>query len=442
MISEFKQFIEKDLKVSVSNKILLTISGGADSVTMLHLFSLAGYNCGIAHCNFHLRGEDSDLDEELVHRLAKKYCFPYYKIDFDTTKYSSNNGISIEMAARELRYTWFEKIRLENDYQYIATAHHQDDLIETFFLNLTRGTGIRGLTGFVQKRNSIIRPLLFANRLSITNYVSKENLEYREDKSNSDVNIKRNNLRHKILPLLNELNPASGRNILQSIKNLQDAEYLMNNEVLNAKKNIFTKKEELVFISITKLSEYQHIYPYLYELLFEYGFNSDQVLNIKNSIHAEAGKVFLSKSYKLIKDRDTLIIEPIKENQFEPLNIEKYTEQILLPNGKNLNFKQIEDISGFCIPKSTQHATLDFNKLKFPLIIRKWEQGDYFIPFGMKQKKKISDFLIDEKVSLQEKQNVFLLISEEQIVWIIGYRIDNRYKITDESSQILAIEIE
>ena len=313
MLTQFKQFIENKLKLDAGNKILLAVSGGADSIAMLHLFSRTEFQCGIAHCNFHLRGNESDLDEILVKKLGEKYKFPYYKMDFETKQYADENGISIEMAARELRYTWFEKIRQENNYHFIATAHHQDDLIETFFINLTRGTGIRGLTGFRQKKDKIIRPMMFANRESISEFILTEKLEYREDESNSDVRIIRNKFRHIILPAFEEINASYRQNILQSIENLHDAEILMNSEVIKARTDIVKKSDEKIVIHIDKLLEYRTIHPYLFEILQPYGFNPEQIKDIEKALESESGKSFFSDDYQLVKDRNTLVMAPNKK---------------------------------------------------------------------------------------------------------------------------------
>lgn len=315
MLPLFKEFLVNKLKISEKDRILLTVSGGADSVAMLHLFSQTNFHLGIAHCNFHLRGEESDQDEELVNKLAKEYKLPWFRVDFNTTAYASEHGISIEMAARELRYTWFEKIRSENNYHYIATAHHQDDLIETFFINLTRGTGIRGLTGFRPKKEKLIRPMLFANREAIMEYVLREKLEYREDSSNSDVKIIRNKFRHQILPAFLEINPAFRQNILESIDNLHDAEILMNTEVIKARADLVRKKGQNLIINIDKLKEYRTIHPYLFELLQPFGFNTDQIRDIENALGASPGKLFCSQEYQLNKDRNTLIISPLVQKK-------------------------------------------------------------------------------------------------------------------------------
>jgi tRNA(Ile)-lysidine synthase len=441
MLSDFKKFIKEELQLTKDDKILLAVSGGADSVLMLYLFWKAGYNCGIAHCNFHLRDKDSDFDEELVSKLALKYNYSFFKIDFNTMQYVEENGISIEMAARELRYTWFEKIRKENNYKFIATAHHQDDLIETFFINLTRGTGIRGLSGFNQKKNAIIRPILFANRSSIHQFIKKYNLEFREDRTNSETKYIRNKFRHNILPLFTEINPSYKQNILQTIKNLQDAELLMNNELNHVFKRLVSNKDEITHVNINKLTEYKDIHPYLFEILQPFGFNNDQINNIEKVLHQESGKMFMSKTHKLVKDRDKLIIAPIDENFSLPIIITEKMDFANLPLGKQLNLNYLNKNSEFVISKEPEYATLDADKLKFPLEIRKWEQGDHFFPIGMRQKKKISDFLIDEKINLIDKQNTLLLLSDNQVVWIIGKRIDNRFKITDMTSKVLQLQI-
>jgi len=442
MLLKFKEFVEKELQLTISDRILLTVSGGADSVLMLYLFSKAGYDCGIAHCNFHLRDKESDSDEELVSKLAQKYNFPFYKSDFNTIAYANENGISIEMAARDLRYTWFEKIRNGNNYKFIATAHHQDDVIETCFINLVRGTGIRGLTGFSQKRNMIIRPILFADRNSIMEFIEKEKLEFREDKSNSDVKIIRNNLRHNIIPLFNKINPSYKQSIIQSIGNLSDAEFLMNQEILRIKTDIIETKGNHIYLNINKLLHLVRPEIYLFELIQTFGFNRSQVSDMVKTLESAPGKVFRSKTHELVKDRSFLIINKISIETESIKYIHPNDDKIKITSNIELNIRFMEKQPGFKIPKEANIAAIDFEKLKFPLKIRKWEQGDYFFPLGMNQKKKISDFLIDQKHSLIEKQEIYLLMSDNDVVWIIGKRIDNRFKITEDTTGILMVKIE
>jgi tRNA(Ile)-lysidine synthase len=441
MQNEFEKFISKELQLTLADRILLTVSGGADSVLMLYLFWKAGYDCGIAHCNFHLREKDSDLDEALVAGLAAEYQFPFYKIDFDTLAYARKNGLSIEMAARELRYTWFEQIRITNNYEFIATAHHKDDLIETFFVNLSRGTGIRGLTGFNQKRNFIIRPMLFTDRHSIMNFVKQQNLEYREDKSNSDVKIIRNKLRHNIIPLFKEINQSYKQNILQTIENLQEAEILMNHELQRVENEIIKKDNDIICLDINKLLLRSNIHAYLFEILQQFGFNNSQVKDIEKALKSKPGKIFRSKTHELVKDRDSLIIKNLSDSPEMEFLVLKHDKQIQITQSIRLIISTLSVDQEFIIPRTPDIAAIDIHKLKFPLQIRKWEQGDYFYPLGMRKKKKISDFLIDEKCNLLEKKEIMLLFSDNEVVWVIGKRIDNRYKINKNTKEVLLIEL-
>jgi len=438
MFNEFYTYTAK--LFNKQNKILLAISGGADSVAMLDLFSKTSYMCGVAHCNFHLRAKESDKDEELVKNLAGKYNYPYFKIDFETKKYATENKISIEMAARELRYNWFEKIRQDNDYQHIATAHHQDDLIETFFINLARGTGIRGLSGIKPKSGKVVRPILFADRAQIMAYINHEKLKYREDTTNYDVKFKRNKLRNDIIPEFVEINQAYKKNILKTIERLNFTNQILQKSINKVKADVVHEKDQQLFFNIAKLKQIAPLNFHLFELLYPYGFNGEQVDSIVESIDGISGKCFYSATHQLVKDRDYLIVA-LKQN--------KLTKPILIANNQSianiseqlsLQINTISITKSFKITKQANIATLDKDKLHFPLEIRNWQKGDYFYPIGMGRKKKLSDFFIDNKFSKIEKEKTQLLISEEKIVWIIGHRIDNRYKITSSTKNILIIE--
>ena len=441
MIKDFKYYIEKTLYLQVVDKILLTISGGADSITMLDLFSKLNYSCGIAHCNFHLRGKDSDGDELFVQKLSEKYNLPYYKTDFDTRKYAKEKGISIEMAARELRYNWFEEIRKNDGYQYIATAHHKDDAIETFFINLTRGTGIRGLTGIKEKNAYIIRPLLFCNRQDILKYIEDNKLNYREDVTNSDVKIIRNRFRHQILPLLKKINPAAEENIINTIENLKATETIMLQKVEQLKEYLAIDNDDVVKIDIKKLLEFEPLKAYLFELIRPYNFNSAQIAGIVNSMEGISGKTFYSVTHSLVKDRNELIISKLENIKLQSILISENDSGIKLPNGKEIKIEKLKRDSNFKISSNQELAALDLNKIKFPLILKEWEQGDFFYPLGMKQKKKLSDYFVDEKYSLIDKKEALLLTSDSQIVWLVGKRIDDRYKITDKTKNILLVRL-
>jgi tRNA(Ile)-lysidine synthase len=422
-----------------NQKILLAVSGGIDSMVMLYLFEKSGFDYGIVHCNFQLRGDESDQDEEFVKKQVLIHGVSSFFKRFDTEEYAQINGISIEMAARDLRYEYFEKIRIEHHYDFIATAHHSDDLIETFFLNLTRKTGIKGLTGIKDKSGKIIRPLLFASRDEIEKFASENYIEFREDSTNSEVFYQRNFLRHRILPLFSELNPSFKKNILASIENLKDAETVYSGFFEAEKQKVIENATDSQIIDIEKLRKSEHPKILLLEILTAFNFNPSVTEEVFQSLEGEPGKQFYSKTHRLVKDREKLFVSEITEKENRIFYIEAGDIELFAPFRIN-----IEKLPGkdFKIRKEKNMACLDFEKLEFPLLIRKWQHGDYFQPLGMTGFKKVSDFLIDEKIPVHEKENTWLLFSGNKIVWIIGHRIDNRFKISPVTKNIFKIEIQ
>lgn len=438
MLEAFLKNCSEKKLIKPGQKVLLAISGGIDSMVLLYLFEKSGFDYGIVHCNFQLRGNESDEDEEFVKREVLIHGVPAFFQTFDTREYAQINGISIEMAARELRYEYFEKIRSENNYDFIATAHHSDDLIETFFLNLSRKTGIKGLTGIKDKAGNIIRPLLFAGRDDIEAFAAENYIEYREDSTNSEVIYQRNFLRHKILPLFTELNPSFKKNILASIENLKDAASVYTGFLESEKEKAVKDAIDSLIVDIDTLQQSAYPKLLLLEILSAYGFNSAVVDEVFQSLDSDSGKQFFSKTHRLVKDREKLFISAIEDNGNKIYYIEAGDRQLFQPFDVNLETQAAE---GYKIRKEKNIACVDLDKLQFPLLIRKWQQGDYFQPLGMTGLKKVSDFFIDEKLPLHEKENTWLLCSGEKIVWIMGQRIDNRFKITPKTKNILQIEI-
>ena len=438
MLNQFIKNIEQKQLVKQQQKVLLAISGGIDSMVLLHLFEKSGFDYGIAHCNFQLRGNESDLDEEFVKKQVLIHGVPAYFETFDTKEHADIKGISIEMAARELRYEYFEKIRVENSFDFIATAHHQDDLIETFFLNLSRKTGIKGLTGIKEKAGKIIRPLLFASRSEIEKCSTDYYIEYREDSTNSEVVFQRNFLRHKILPLFLELNPSFKKNILASIENLKDAEQVYSGSLQSEKIEVVSADKNDTVINIDKLRKSAFPKILLFEILTEFNFNATVVDEIYRSLSTDSGKQFFSKTHRLIKDRKELFVSPIKENGTKYFYIENEDIELFEPLDITIEKLPAND---FQIIKKTNVACLNLSEIEFPLLIRKWKQGDYFQPLGMTGFKKVSDFFIDQKIPIHEKENIWILCSGKKIIWIMGHRIDNRFKITPQTSTVLKIEI-
>ncbi len=439
MLNDLFRYIEDEKLFNSDEKLLLTVSAGLDSMVMTDLFRLAGYNFAVAHCNFNLRGNESDGDEEFVKNYCIKHKIKYSVKHFDTKKIASEKGISIQMAARDLRYKWFDYLCDTEGFIYYATAHHKDDQIETFFINLLRGTGIAGLHGILPRQGRVIRPLLFAGRDNIEEYARKNNLSFREDSSNSKVKYLRNNIRHRLLPVLKEINPEYRDMLTGNIERFRETEKVYRREIDRMKRELVFSEKELIKISISKLKSIESRRTLLFEILSEYGFNYAQVEDIINSIDAISGKTFFSETHTLIKDRNEFIIAKSESENEE--NIEIYSDTSYLINPENITIKTIEKTANFKIIPDPAFASFDKSKLEFPLTIRKWKQGDFFYPLGMKNRKKLSDFFIDEKISIIEKQKIHVLTSGNDIAWIIGYRIDDRYKITGRTKSVLLLEV-
>ena len=438
MFDQFITNIKQKQLIKSGEKVLLAISGGIDSMVLLHLFERTGFEYGIAHCNFRLRGAESDGDEAFVHEQVEQHGTPAHFETFDTKEYASLKGISIEMAARELRYEFFERIRKEYEYDYIVTAHHQDDLIETFFLNLSRKTGIRGLTGIKEKKGKLIRPLLFASREEIEKYASENFIPYREDSSNSEVVYQRNFLRHKILPLFSELNPAFKKNFMASVDNLKAAYDVYENAIGNEIQQVLTKENGQTVVAISALQNSSHPKTVLLEILSGYGFNASVVDAVYQSLDTLSGKQFFSKTHRLVKDRDALFIQELKDDEDRVFYIEEDDMELFAPF--DISIERV-DANDFTIIKDSNIGCIDIDEVQFPLLMRKWQQGDYFQPLGMTGFKKVSDFFIDQKMPLHEKENTWLLCSGKKIVWIMGYRLDNRFKVTDATQKVLKLKI-
>ncbi len=438
MLKKTQKYIVDNKLFTKENTILVALSGGADSMVLLDILLKNGYKCSAAHCNFKLRGDDADKDEEFVKKNAEINLVQTFTTSFNTRKYAENNKYSIEEAARILRYTWFEKIRTENNFDFIATAHHSDDNIETFFINLTAGTGIRGLSGIKNKNNKIVRPLLFAKRKDIEEYSLANEIDYCIDKTNFETKYIRNRFRHKVLPVFNEINPAFSEIMIKNISIISDIEKIYFNAIKRAKKNCIKQDNKLTYIHLTELLKLISPKTHLYEFLRPFGFNSSQNDDIFKSVFTESGKQFFSKTHKLIKDRNELIIKPNTSTNSCIISIDKGTKEITHP--LPLNFEIVQYHDNFEFEKENTTAYFDIDRLSFPLTVRNWKTGDYFYPFGMKGKKKtLSDYFIDNKYNLFEKGNTYLLLSGNDIIWIIGKRSDERYKITKETKEILKI---
>lgn len=439
MLNDFLTYIKVQKLFQPTDKILLAVSGGKDSIALANLFLEAKCLFAIAHCNFQLRGNDSDLDEAFVKKLANENNIPFLSTRFQTKEFAKKHNLSTQMAARQLRYDWFEKIRIENEYDYIATAHHLNDNIETILLNLTKGTGISGIRGILPKKAKLVRPFLFASREMIDAYVSEKNLAWREDISNESDDYQRNLLRHHVIPVLKQINPNLENTFERNIERFQAIEADFQKNFQYFKTTVLRKENDMVFLKIQNIKYWQSASYYLEEILKEYGFNYFQSKEIFKSLEAISGKTFHSETHEIIKDREELIIQPKKNQIFEELIIDEATEEIEY-NGLKISIEKI-DIDPQTFQRENGFEYLDASKITFPLTIRPWQEGDWFIPLGMTGKKKISDFLINKKMPLHLKKITFLLLSNQQVLWVIGQRIDNRFKLTSSTQQVLRLRI-
>jgi tRNA(Ile)-lysidine synthase len=439
MIQRFIKYVTDNDLFSLDDTILVGVSGGIDSVVLLDLLDKAGFSMVIAHCNFRLRGSESDGDERLVNDLAKKYDVPIFKTAFDTADYAQENKISIEMAARELRYQWFEMIRSTHHFECIAVAHHRDDQLETFFLNLIRGTGLTGLTGMDPVNGKVVRPLLFASREEIEIYRRENFLDYREDSSNQSLDFQRNKIRHMILPVMESLNPSFREGLIKTMYYLEDVSKIYNKAILQTWERVVLRKGNEYWISIAELKLLDPLPAYVFEFLKPYGFNSNVAADVVASLGRTSGKQFISPTHRLVRDRESLILTPLLTDTRKHFYLDEKMTELVLP--VHLKILITEKTDKFKIPDSRVVACIDRDKVQFPLLIRRWKQGDYFKPLGMIGFKKISDYFIDSKLSIPDKENAWILANGEQVIWIIGHRLDDRYKITQSTQNILKLEM-
>ncbi len=436
MLQKFKTYYKQNQLFDATDKVLLAVSGGKDSMAMLELFRLANLNFGVAHCNFQLRGEDAEADANFVSAYCKRCNIKYHSIAFDTAEYAATNKVSIQMAARDLRYNWFEKVRLENSYDYIATAHHQNDVAETILINLTNGTGLAGLHGIGQHIKNTIRPLLLFTRTEIDAYIDSNNIEFRQDKSNYDDKYTRNAIRLNVIPELEKINPKLVNSLNSTAKNLSDIELILNQKVTEEYAKCTTVVDDVIQFDIKQLNTLTPLSTYLYYFIKTFGFNGSDVEDIIQSLDEHSGKTFQSSSHKIVKDRTNLVLAKIQGIASEVIvnSVEELNDVL------GLEAQLVDDTENIKIKKTPDFAYLDFFKIQFPLMFRKWKNGDVFQPFGMKGQKKLSDFFIDNKVDIVTKEKTWILTSEGKIVWVVGYRIDDNFKMTAASKQVLVLK--
>ncbi len=438
-----ESYIEQNSLIADSDKILLTVSGGVDSMVLLDLFADSKYTIGVAHCNFQLRGEESDEDEVVVAEQCAKYNVPIYNKRFDTIQEMERSGDSMEMVARRERYEWFEELRKEHGYNVIAVAHHADDSNETFFINLLRGTGLRGLTGIKKQIGRIVRPLSFVTRKEILEYASQHHIPYREDSSNSSTKYLRNKIRLGLIPRIKEINPKFTQLMQGNLKRLTDAQHFITNCIDSIAEEIIEEENGIFTLHVERISNELPRSFVVYEILSSrFGFKgdvTDSLMRALTSNDNNIGKRAYSKDFVAFIDRDEkILIAPINSGDSCITEVENETNRSYCGNSALYYEKlDIDLIESFDLGENV--ALLDFDKLSYPLTIRRWSEGDTFMPLGMSGHKKLSDFLIDEKVSMAQKERQFVLLSGDNIVWVVGRRIDERYKVGNDCENVLKI---
>lgn len=417
------RFIEEKHLFTRQSRILVALSGGADSVALLHILLRLGYSCEAAHCNFHLRGDESLRDQHFVEALVRSLNIPLYIAHFDTAEYAAKHGISIEMAARELRYDWFEALRQLRQADVIAVAHHRDDSVETFLLNLIRGTGIKGLRGIQPVNGRIVRPLLPVSRQELLQYLADLNQSYVTDSTNLQDEYTRNKIRLNLIPLLEEINPSVSSTIAETADRLSDISQIYRAAIKEACHRV---KIDEYRISIPALLNEMSPQAVLYELLYPLGFNSAQIRDIFSALKGQSGKKFYTDDKVLLCNRDELIWKKRGEIEVVPV----LRQELLFRNDQ------------FVIPDDASIACLDADRVNKDLVLRKWQAGDRFVPLGMKGFKKVRNYLRDKKYSLFQKESQYVVCSGDDIVWLVGERIDNRFCVRPETTRILVLRVE
>jgi len=421
-IRKVSQFIEEKHLLGFGDKVLVALSGGADSVALLRVLLRLGYACEAAHCNFHLRGEESVRDERFVRALAERLGVPLHVIHFDTNAYAASHNVSVEMAARELRYDWFAKLRQECGAKVVAVAHHRDDSVETFLLNLVRGTGINGLQGIRPVNGDVVRPLLCVSRAEILDYLSLLGQDYVTDSTNLQDEFVRNKLRLNVIPMLETINPSVGDTIAETARRLSDVAQVYQEAIQAAKQRVMPDGETIDIPALCREPGAQNL---LFELLYPLGFNATQVNDVFRALHGESGRIFYSREWVLLIDRNRLIRRPSGEVEPQP----------------ELCLERMEVNPPFSVPHNNKEAYVDAEKVQGELTLRKWQSGDKFIPFGMKGFKSVRNYLRDKKFSRFEKERQWVVCDGDRIVWLVNERLDNRFRVTSETRFVINLKL-
>ncbi len=440
MLDQVRQFISDNALFNLeTDTVLVAVSGGLDSVVLLDVLHRLGAQLAVAHGHFGLRGAEADADEQFVRKLAKQYEVPYFAEFFQTKVFAEREGISTQMAARLLRYRWFEQVRATNDYAAVATAHHRRDAAETMLLNLTHGTGLAGLHGIRAKHDLVVRPLLACAKDDIYDYIATNRLLWREDASNDSPVYQRNRLRLEVLPVLRDLNPNLDNTLASSAERVGGAEEIVRRYVADTTAQARRDAPEATYFNIALLQNTAATTLVLHEMLRPFGFSWAVSKEIAASFKGLSGKQFDSPTHRLVKDRDQLVITPRRLAQYGTFQLAEGQED-LLADGLRLRATYHAG-AGYEIPRSRSTAALDVDKLSFPLTLRRWQEGDWFMPLGLKGKKHLSDFLIDQKVPLNLKDDVRVLTAADgKICWVVGFRVDERFKVEETTERVLAVQ--
>ncbi len=447
LLQEFQQYISDNRLFLPKDNLLLAVSGGIDSVVLCELCKRSGYNFVIAHCNFKLRGAESERDAAFVQQLAQTYNVPVLIKEFETRAYAGEHKLSIQEAARELRYSWFAELlqpathsplTTHHSPTSVLTAHHLDDNIETMLMHFFRGTGIHGLRGMLPKQGRIVRPLLFARRQEIKQFAAENDLTWVEDSSNASDKYSRNYFRHQLIPLVQKIYPEAENNLVNNLRRFAEMEQLYEQAVDQHRKKLLEQKGAEVHIPVLKLQKAEPLYAIVYEIIKVFGFSPAQTEEVIKLLGSESGRYVQSATHRIIKNRRWLIIAPAQSEQAQTLVIDEDENKVVFENGE-LAFEQLTG-KNVQLVNDAAIALIDRAALQFPLLLRKWKKGDYFYPLGMKKKKKLARFFIDQKLSLTDKEKVWVLESNKKILWVVGLRIDDRFKLTKATKQVLKIQ--
>jgi tRNA(Ile)-lysidine synthase len=436
--ASFKSFINKNHLFSTKDRLLVAVSGGVDSIVLSHLCKAAGFDFSIAHCNFQLRNAESEGDATFVTTFAAQLNVPFFTKKFDTEKYAADNKVSIQVAARELRYSWFAELMKENDNK-LLTAHHADDNIETILMNFFKGSGINGLKGILPKHEHIVRPLLFATKEDIVAYAHEHTLSYREDSSNASDKYTRNYFRNQLIPGLQQIFPQVKENLMNNAIRFREINTIYESAISATKKSLITKVGNEWHIPVLKLVKTPALHTVLYEIIKDFSFSPAQAEEVLKLLESESGKYVQSSTHRILHNRKWLIISPLAEMDHTIYLLEQKDDSVVFPLGK----LEKKNVALQKIDPEVSMAQLSARNIVYPLIIRKWKQGDYFYPLGMQKKKKLSRFFIDQKLSLNQKENTWVVESDKRIIWIINHRIDNRFKadINSQTADTLVLRL-